>query len=190
MAQSDDLVDRLSERDLAMWDDWVNGSTQQEIADKYDMSQSNVSLRLKAVKDAIPDEEKSMVLRRHLDVITAMTKELLLLAKAPPTPAYSNGRRMTMPNDEDPDEPGEQVWDHSARLAAMDRIDKFLIRESKLLGLDSAEKQEITAVVEHKPAEVLDLIAQAKARSEAEEAVLRGERQAVEDEAREEYGSA
>jgi hypothetical protein len=63
-------------------------------------------------------------------------------------------------------------------------------RRARLLGADAPVQQEINATVEHKPAEVLELISQAKARSEADEAVLRGERQAVEDEAREEYGSA
>lgn len=84
----------------------------------------------------------------------------------------------------------DPIVDDAPVLAAIDRLVKIEDRMSKLLGLDAPVQSEVTATVEHKPAEVLDLIAQAKARSEAEEAVLRGERQAVEDEAREEYGSA
>ena len=65
-------------------------------------------------------------------------------------------------------------------------------RRSKLVGMDAPEKQEIAAQVEHKPAEVLSLIEQAKQRVAAEEADLIGRerQQATEDAAREEYGPA
>lgn len=46
-------------------------------------------------------------------------------------------------------------------------------RRAALLGANAPVQQEITATVEHKPAEVLDLIAQAKAQVAAEEAKLR-----------------
>jgi hypothetical protein len=94
--------------------------------------------------------------------------------------------------DKDP-ETGEimdPIIDDAPVLAAIDRLVKIEDRMSKLLGLDAPVQSEVSAVVEHKPAEVLDLIAQAKARTERDEAVLRGERQAGEDAAREEYGPA
>lgn len=84
----------------------------------------------------------------------------------------------------------DPIIDDSPVLAAIDRLVKIEDRMSKLLGLDAPLQTEVNATVEHKPAEVLDLIAQAKARTEQDEAVLRGERQALEDAAREEYGPA
>lgn len=172
MPQSDDK-DRLDKRDWEMWRSYVKGATQREIAQQHKISQSAVSQRLKAVREAIPEEDRAQVLRRHLDSISAMTSELWQLVDSEPAPAYSNGRRMTMPGVDDPDEPGEQVWDHSGRLAAMDRLTKMLEREAKLLGIDSAEKVDVSAVVEHKPAEVLDLINRARQQTEEDEARLR-----------------
>lgn len=46
-------------------------------------------------------------------------------------------------------------------------------RRAALLGANAPVQQEITATVEHRPTEVLDLIAQAKAAVAAEEAKLR-----------------
>lgn len=62
-------------------------------------------------------------------------------------------------------------------------------RRAKLLGADSPVVTEVNATVEHKPAEVLSLIEQARQRVDAEEASLRGV-PADEAQAREEYGPA
>jgi transcriptional regulator with XRE-family HTH domain len=175
MPQSDPAPDRLSTRDWDMWTAYVRGSTQQQIADKYKISQPAVSQRLKLVRESIPDEEKQQVVRRHLDVFADMVSELYPLVKADPVPAYSNGRRMTQPNPEDPDGEEVPVWDHSGRLAAMDRLEKFLTREAKLVGAEAPTESTFSGTVDHRPVELLGLLEQARVKTQAEEAELRGE---------------
>lgn len=62
-------------------------------------------------------------------------------------------------------------------------------RRARLLGADAPLQQEVTATVEHKPTELMVLIEQARAKTAAEEASLRGV-PADEAAAREEYGPA
>jgi transcriptional regulator with XRE-family HTH domain len=175
--QGEDAPDRLRTRDWDMWTAYCRGTTQQQLADKYGISQPAVSQRLKLVKSSIPDEEKQQVVRRHLDVFADMVSELYPLIKADPVPAYSNGRRMTQPNPDDPDGEEVPVWDHSGRVAAMKEVRSILEREAKLTGAEAPTQAEISAVVENRPVELLGLLEQAKARAAAEEAELRGEGQ-------------
>lgn len=175
MTQSENARDRLTQRDWQMWGSYVKGFTQQQIADEHGVSQSHVSERLKLVRAQIPAEEREQVRRRHLDGISALSRELWALVEAGPHPAYSNGRRMTMPNELDPDNPdapGDQVWDHSARMAAMDRIGKLMEREAKLLGLDAPTQQEISATVDTAPSIVARIEAAKEAAAAKERAVL------------------
>lgn len=171
MPQSDDNG-RLEQRDWDMWAAYCRGTTQQELSLKYKISQSHVSQRLKAVRESIPLEEKQQVLRRHLDALASMSAELWKLVEDGPAPAYSNGRRVTMPTD-DPDVPGEQVWDHSARMAAMDRLGRFLEREAKLVGLDAAIEASVS-VEDRRPAELQSLLDRTRQAVAEREAELRG----------------
>lgn len=175
MSHSDESPVRLTTRDWDMWTAYIRGTTQQQLADKYKISQPAVSQRLKLVRESIPDEEKQQVVRRHLDVFADMVSELYPLVKADPIPAYSNGKRMTQPDPDDPDGPELQVWDHSGRLSAMDRMAKFLEREAKLIGAEAPTESTLNATIDHRPVELLALLAQEKARTEAEEAELRGD---------------
>lgn len=70
---------------------------------------------------------------------------------------------------------GEPIEDDAPVLQAVDRLVKIEDRIAKLLGLDAPVQSEISAVVENRPVELLGLLAQARARSQAEEAELRGE---------------
>lgn len=172
MPQSKDQ-ERLTDRDWAMWTAYCRGTTQQQIADKYKVSQSAVSQRLKMVRESIPDEAKQQVVRRHLDVFADLVSELYPLVKADPVPAYSNGRRMTQPDPDDPDGDEVPVWDHSGRIAAMKELRAVLEREAKLTGADAPSQAEITASVDHRPSELLSLIERARRQSEEDEARLK-----------------
>jgi transcriptional regulator with XRE-family HTH domain len=172
MPQSQD-ANRLAARDQEMWIAYCQGKTQQQLADKYGISQTTVSERLKALREAIPPEEKEQVRRRHLDVFADMVGELYPLVKADPVPAYSNGRRMTQPDPEDPDGEEVPVWDHSGRIAAMKEVRAILEREAKLTGVDAPSQAEITASVDHRPSELLSLIERARRQSEEDESRLR-----------------
>lgn len=174
MPQTDD-ADRLSERDWDMWVAYVKGTTQREIAAQYGLAQSTVSERLKAAKESIPPEERDLVVRRHLDEIASVSRELWKLIDAEPVPAYSNGRRMTMPNEaapDDPDIPGDQVWDHSGRITAMRELREWQKRQATLIGLDAPTQQEITATVEEVPAIVAKVRAAQEAAQAQERAIL------------------
>lgn len=174
MPQSEDNG-RLDKRDWDMWTAYCRGTTQQQLAAKHRISQSTVSERLKLVKASIPDEAKQQIVRRHLDVFADLVSELYPLVKADPVPAYSNGRRMTQPDPDDPDGEEVPVWDHSGRIAAMKELRAVLEREAKLTGADAPTQQEIAAVVDARPVELLGLLNAARERTAAEEARLRGE---------------
>lgn len=145
MPQSEESRDRLEARDWTWWSEYYKGSTQQAIADKYGTTQQLVSLRLKLVRESLPETDRDEMRQKHLAEMASLSKEWWDLVHAPPMPAYSNGRLMTVPNPIDPDSQGTPVWDHSARLAAGDRILKIQERMSKLMGLDAATKQEVVA---------------------------------------------
>lgn len=77
--------------------------------------------------------------------------------------------------------------EHVARNAEV--LAKLKEREAKMLGYDSPIQTEVSATVEHRPAELLSLIEQARAKAAAEEAALRGV-PVDEAQAREEFGPA
>jgi transposase len=77
--------------------------------------------------------------------------------------------------------------EHVARNAEV--LAKLKEREAKMLGYDSPIQQEISGTVEHRPAELMSLIEQARQKTAAEEAALRGQ-DVGEVAAREEYGPA
>ncbi|MEV8610257.1 hypothetical protein AB0383_20420 [Amycolatopsis sp. NPDC051373] len=175
MAQSDDNG-RLEQRDWDMWNAYVRGATQQQLAMKYKITHSAVSQRLKKIRESIPLEEKQQVVRRHLDALATMSTELWQLVDSDPVPAYSNGKRVTAIDDDGTETP---VWDHSGRLAAMDRLRTFMEREAKLVGLDAAIEANLN-VEDRRPRELLNLIDAKRAEVAAREAELRGGSDGVE----------
>lgn len=148
--------DRLEGRNGAIWRAHTSGQTQEAIAAEYGITQGRVSQILSAVRASLPVEDRADLVRREVDLLDRLRREVLELWDAPPKPAYSNGRMMV-------DEDGLPIPDHSARLAAVDRAVRLHERLSKLVGLDAAQKTEATVKVDPEDLEVVKRIREWKA---------------------------
>lgn len=147
---------RLDGRTGAIWTAHTSGATQEAIAATHGISQQRVSQILADVRAQIPEEDRADLVRREVDLLDRLRREVLELWDAPPKPAYSNGRMMV-------DEDGLPIPDHSARLAAVDRAVRLHERLSKLVGLDAAQKTEATVKVDPEDLEVVKRIREWKA---------------------------
>lgn len=109
-----------------------------------------------------PAEEYRAVLLAQLEDARRVVLAKLELMPAPVT-AGRDGEVVYDP------ETGEPVRDHSAHLAAVDRLLRINERVAKLTGADSPVKVEgnLNAVVTEVPADVAELLRQARERNEA-----------------------
>jgi hypothetical protein len=136
---------RLDGRNGEIWKWYVRGMTQEALAEQYEISQARVSQIIAQVRESIPPEDKDKVRQEHLELARTMRAELAKLVDMGPIPAYSNGRPITL-------EDGTTAEDHSGRLAAMDRLTKWIERESKLLGVDAPTKVEASVALSEQDA--------------------------------------
>lgn len=139
------MRERLDGRNGQVWAEWCAGHNQDAIAEAHGISQQRVSQIIAAVRATIAEEDPADRRQRHLEVVDKIRAETLRLIEAPLAPAYSNGRMML-------DEAGAPILDVGPRLAAMDRAGKFLDREAKLLGLDAAQRVDVTVSEQAKQA--------------------------------------
>jgi hypothetical protein len=137
---------RLEGRNGLIWEQYCSGMTQEALAEAHQISHQRVSQIVAAVQASLPQEDLAERRARHLEVLDALRKEALDLVRMEPAPAYSNGRMMI-------DEQGRPILDHGPRMAAMDRATKFMDREAKLLGLDAAQKVDVTVSEQAKRAQ-------------------------------------
>lgn len=130
---------RLEGRNGDIWRWYVRGMTQEALAEKYEISQAQVSRIIAQVRESIPPEDKDKVRQEHLELARSMREELAKLVEMRPAPvtAGKDGDIVRDPETNDP------VWDHSGRMAAMDRLRAWIERESKLLGVDAPTKTEV-----------------------------------------------
>jgi transcriptional regulator with XRE-family HTH domain len=140
---------RLDGRNGEIWKWYVRGLTQEALAEKYEISQARVSQIIAQVRESIPPEDKDKVRQEHLELARTMRAELARLVDMDPIPAYSNGRPIMIADDDGNEKPAE---DHSGRLAAMDRLTKWIERESKLLGVDAPTKVEASVALSEQDA--------------------------------------
>lgn len=128
---------RLEGRNGVIWRAYCSGRTQESLAEEHGIAQSRVSQIIAAVRAQLPQEDLADRRARHLETLDAMRVAALELASAPLAPAYSNGRMME-------DEQGRPILDAAPRLAALKHAAAFMDREAKLLGLDAAQKVDVT----------------------------------------------
>lgn len=108
--------DRLSGRNGAIWQDFIAGASQQELARRFEISQARVSQIIAEVRDSIPAETKAEVIQRNIDLLARLQERVVKTAE------------MT-------DEP-KILTDCVRTLVQMQD------RQSKFLGLDAAVKVE------------------------------------------------
>jgi transposase len=119
-----------------MWDLWVRGTTQAEIAKQFGVAQQTVSDRLNRWRERMPETDRQSAMQRCLDQLDLMQQPLLDLAAGALPPAYSNGRAMK-------DADGNLVPDHSLRIQAVKALLATQDRLARLLGLDAPAKTEV-----------------------------------------------
>jgi ParB-like chromosome segregation protein Spo0J len=132
----------LTSRNGAIWRAYVEGATQEALADQYDLSRQRIGQILGDIRATIPEPDRSQIVQRELDFLDQLRRTALDLVNRPPIPAYSNGKPILMDD-------GSTAEDHSGRLSALDRAVKLHERLTRLLGLEAAEKVAITGGVKY-----------------------------------------
>lgn len=131
------MTRRLEGRDGEIYRAWVLGTTQEALADRFEISNQRVSQIIAAVRANLPEEDIAERRARALEALDLMSVVAAEVVALEPSQAWSNGRPMT-------NEDGSPVLDYSTRLAGLDRFLKVADRQAKVLGLDAAVKAEVT----------------------------------------------
>lgn len=137
---------RLMGRNGALWREHCRGATQEALAEKYGITQSAVSLAIKAVADSIPQQERAALIAAEIDFFRDMRTELLEVwdQKAAPVTAGKDGEIVRDPEND------EVVRDHTGRLNAARMALAYSERMHKLLGLEASQKLDINVGEEEK----------------------------------------
>lgn len=166
-----DQRDRLGGRNGEVWRAYVNGRTQEWIAERLDLSQQRIAQILSEVRDSLPEDARQDWRISALETLGHLHAEMLEIANREAPPAYSQGGKILM------DEHGDVVRDVSSRLAAVDRVLKVQERASRLLGLDAPDRVEATVTqVTQADLELQELLREARAASALEQEELGGAR--------------
>ena len=141
---------RTADRDFDIWQRYVNGETQEEIAAAHGLGQTTISKIISRMRDDTPIEERRARQARALADLDQLRQAALALVEAEPIPAYSNGRPIELPDD------GGVAKDHSGRVKGMEMLLKVMERQAKALGLDAPTRVSVDA--ENLGAEILGLL--------------------------------
>lgn len=122
---------------------WITGKTQAFIAGHFGIDQSTVSDDLKAYRDAIPAEDRDQMRRDQVQRLQGLRDSMYELATKDGTPvtAGKDGYIVIDPAT------GDAVRDYATRIQATREISKLDEREAKLLGLNAADKVELSGSV-------------------------------------------
>ena len=141
---------RLYGRNGALWREYCRGATQEDLADKYGISQATVSESIAKVANSIPQRERAELIKEEIDFFRDMRIRLLEVfdLEAAPVTAGKDGDIVRDP------ETGEPVRDHTGRLNAARMALAYSERMHKLLGLEAAMKIETGPAEDEKTKEV------------------------------------
>lgn len=123
---------RLAGRNGSIWRAYCRGTTQAALSEKHGISQQRVSQIIAEVRDAIPLEERDLILKQEIDLLRALREEVLELWDADAPDLVSNGRLM------------EGIKDHGGRLAALARAESITARLHKITGVEAAQKVDLS----------------------------------------------
>lgn len=134
---------RLAERRAEEWDLYVRGKTQPEIARMYGLDTSTICDDLRIHAEGMPPQARNTVIRRHEETIAWAIDELrrLVVLDGVPVTAGKDGYVVMDP------ETHQVVRDYGARFTAIREVRGYLDREAKLLGLNAADKVEVSGSV-------------------------------------------
>lgn len=128
-----------------IWRDYCGGRTQESLAAEHGISQNRVSQIVAQVRDSLPEEDREEEVRRSLDMLRELRAgalEIWRMAAAPVTV----GKDGDLLYDPELMEDGERVLvrDHAGRLRALETALKVDHRIATLLGLDAAQKLDMS----------------------------------------------
>jgi hypothetical protein len=134
---------KLAERRAEEWDLYVKGWTQPEIARHYGLDQSTVSDDLRLYREAFPPETREQRIAAHQAGLAWATQELRRLnaLPAPPVTAGQHGDVVLDP------ETDQIVRDYGLKRQTVLDLVRLQEREAKLLGLNAADKVEVSGNV-------------------------------------------
>jgi len=137
---------RLEGRDGSIYRAYCLGTTQEALAQEHGISQERVSAIIRNVTASIPEEDIAERRKRLLDNLDILGNVAAEIMETRPSQAYSNGRPMF-------NEDGTPVLDYSTRMAALDRLVKLGERQAKILGLEAAQRVDVTVSEQAKRAQ-------------------------------------
>lgn len=129
---------RLTIRRAGEYAKWIQGWTQQRIAEHYGISQTTVSEDLRLHRQSITPQTREEMQADHLKELRWLREQMaeLIRKEGAPVTAGKDGDIVKDP------ETGDVVRDFGLRLSATDRWIKIIEREAKQLGTDAAAKVE------------------------------------------------
>jgi hypothetical protein len=126
------MAARLEGRNGAIWRAYCRGATQEALAEEHGISQPRVSQIIAEVRDSIPMEEREGLLKREIDLLNDLRRDVLSLWDADAPNLVSNGRVI------------DGVKDHSGRLAALSAAERLTARLHKITGIEAAQKVDLS----------------------------------------------
>lgn len=140
-----------TERNAEIIKEYSRGRTIATLSEQYGISKSTIKdiiARHRAKQGPI---DKAEHINQATDLIDHLVEEAMKLVSLEGAPVTAGKDGLVVIDPELKGPHGEPVFvrDYSARLAAINAVKGLMERKAKLLGLDSAQKAEIQAQVNH-----------------------------------------
>lgn len=131
---------RLEGRNGEIWRKHLLGWTQEALAQEHGLTQARISQILADVRATIPPVDLVQARQTHQELLADLRRRVseIALAPLPPVTAGKDGRPVVDPVT------GEYVRDASGRYQALMGVAKLEERMAKLMGLDAAEKVDVS----------------------------------------------
>jgi transcriptional regulator with XRE-family HTH domain len=136
-------VPRLEGRNGSIWrGHTIYRRTQEDLAEEFGITQARVSQIITEVRAGIPKHDLDAMRQESLDLYSELGRRALEIVDLVPAPVFV-GKDGSIAYDES----GEVVRDYTGRLRAMETAAKFDAERRKLMGLDAAQKAEVSGNV-------------------------------------------
>lgn len=118
--------------------------TYEDVAEEFGISKSRVCQIIADVKSQIPATDLDAMRQESMDLYSELGRRAMEIADLAPAPIFvGKDGKIAL------DKNGEPVRDYSGRLRALETAAKFDEHRRKLMGLDAAQKAEMSAQVRY-----------------------------------------
>jgi transcriptional regulator with XRE-family HTH domain len=136
---------RLEGRDGSVWRAYtIYQRTQEDIAEEFGISQVRVSQIITDTRASIPTEDMDVMRRESIELYRELQRRALEIVDLVPAPVFV-GKDGSIAYDDH----GELVRDYTGRLRAIETAAKMGEHTRKLMGVDSAIKQELSGTISY-----------------------------------------